>query len=301
MTILKTNNLTKKYGKKHAVDSVSMTINQGDIYGLVGTNGAGKTTLMRLILTLATPTEGTIEIFESDNQIEACQRIGSLIETPSIYRGCTAYENLKRYSILYGGDESKIDEILELVGLADTGKKKAGQFSLGMTQRLGIAIALLGDPDFLVLDEPINGLDPVGISEIRSLIIKLNKEKGVTFLVSSHLLDELSKIATKIGIMNNGKLIQELTIEELQKESRRSIYIKTSDNEKAISIMGDKYDAKIEGEYIIVAEDITEEDATKCAEINRLLVTNGVDVCQLDTRGGSLEQFYIEKVGAANE
>ena len=175
-TILKTVNLTKVYGRRTVVDGVSMTINKGDIYGFIGKNGAGKTTFMRTVLSLTSITSGKVELFGGKKIEEVGNKIGSLIEAPGLYKNATAYENLKRFSILYGADESKINNILKFVNLDKTGKKKAKDFSLGMRQRLGIAIALLGEPEFLVLDEPINGLDPAGIKEIRDVISNVDTE-----------------------------------------------------------------------------------------------------------------------------
>ena len=297
MVVLKTTNLTKTYGKRDVVNHVSMTINQGDIYGFVGTNGAGKTTMMRMILNLAAPNEGTIELFESTDILKATKKVGSLIETPALYKGCTAYENLRRYSVLYGADESKIPEILKLIGLENTGKKKAGKFSLGMRQRLGIGIALLGDPEFLVLDEPINGLDPVGISEIRNLIVTLNKEKGITFLISSHLLDELSKIATKIGIISNGTLIEEMTFPEIEAQCVSKLVIETDNPEKAKSVLALSEDAiSIDGNKLLISENID-----NAADYNKKLVMQDIKVSAIYMEGCSLEQFYMQKVGGTIE
>ena len=214
-TVLKTVGLSKKYGSRYVVRGVNMTINKGDIYGFIGKNGAGKTTFMRVILGLSEPTEGSFELFGGISREEAGRKTGALIEAPGIYPNCTAKENMKRFALLKGADANSIDGILEFVGLGDVGNKKAGKFSLGMKQRLGIAVALLGDPEFLVLDEPVNGLDPAGMKEVRDLIVKLNKERGITVLISSHLLDELSKIVTRYGIINNGVLVDELGAAEI--------------------------------------------------------------------------------------
>ena len=219
-TVLKTVGLSKKYGSRYVVRGVNMTINKGDIYGFIGKNGAGKTTFMRVILGLSEPTEGSFELFGGISREEAGRKTGALIEAPGIYPNCTAKENMKRFALLKGADANSIDGILEFVGLGDVGNKKAGKFSLGMKQRLGIAVALLGDPEFLVLDEPVNGLDPAGMKEVRDLIVKLNKERGVTVLISSHLLDELSKIVTRYGIINNGVLVDR-TRRSRNKGSRR--------------------------------------------------------------------------------
>ena len=198
--IIETSNLTKTFGSKRACDEVSMHVKRGDIYGFIGKNGAGKTTAMKLILGLLSPNSGEVSLFgKKENLNESRKKIGSLVETPALYNGSSALENMRRFAMLFGGDEQEIRELLELVGLNNTGSKKAGAFSLGMKQRLGIAIAMLGNPEILILDEPVNGLDPAGIKEIRDTILKLNKEKGVTFLISSHLLDELAKITTTYG------------------------------------------------------------------------------------------------------
>ena len=235
--IVETKDLTKKFSNKIAVNNVDMHIKKGDIYGFIGKNGAGKTTAMKMILGLLNPTDGEILINNSKELDKERRKIGSLIENPGIYKGCTAYENLKRFSIIYGGNDSEIKDILELVGLADTGKKKAGKFSLGMKQRLGIAITLLGNPELLVLDEPINGLDPAGIKEIRDLLVKLNEERGVTILISSHILDELARITTTYGIINDGSLIEEVSSEELEENCKRNLMIKVNDVEKATKIL----------------------------------------------------------------
>lgn len=216
--ILQTKNLTKKYGNKIVVDHVSMTICKGDIYGFIGKNGAGKTTLIRMVCGLAKPTIGNLSLFGSDHLVENRAKLGTVIESPALFPNMTARENLIVQCKLQNiTDLRKIDEILELVGLHDTNKKKAKNFSLGMRQRLAIAIALIGEPELLILDEPTNGLDPEGIKEIRELIVHLNQARGLTVLISSHILGELSKFATRYGIIHKGKLIEELTEEDLWK------------------------------------------------------------------------------------
>ena len=214
--ILKTNHLTKRYGHRAVVENLSMTIHQGDIYGFIGKNGAGKTTLIRMVTGLAAPSDGSIQLFGSGSLLEGRRRIGTVIEAPAFYPGMTARENIIAFSRLQGlRDFSHVEELLELVGLDHTGKKKCRNFSLGMKQRLAIAIALIGDPELLILDEPTNGLDPEGMKEVRDLILKLNQERGITVLVSSHILGELSKFATRYGIIHDGKLIEEFTEEDL--------------------------------------------------------------------------------------
>lgn len=298
-TILKTVNLTKVYGRRTVVDGVSMTINKGDIYGFIGKNGAGKTTFMRTVLSLTSITSGKVELFGGKKIEEVGNKIGSLIEAPGLYKNATAYENLKRFSILYGADESKINDILKFVNLDKTGKKKAKDFSLGMRQRLGIAIALLGDPEFLVLDEPINGLDPAGIKEIRDVILKLNKEMGITFLISSHLLDELAKVVTKYGIINNGVLIEEVSAKELINNCKNKLIIETDDNEKAKELIKSEFDIKkidtIEDKLVLYS------NLENSALINKYLVKKGILVSEIYTEVDSLEDYFIRKIGDQSE
>lgn len=214
--ILQTNQLTKRYHHRAVVDHLSMTIHEGDIYGFIGKNGAGKTTLIRMITGLAAPNDGAVLLFGNTDLREGRKQIGTVIESPALYPGMTAKENLLvQYKLQGIRDESQADAILTLVGLENTGKKKAKDFSLGMRQRLAIAIALIGNPRFLILDEPTNGLDPEGIKEIRNLILKLNHDREITVLISSHILGELSKFATRYGIIHQGKLIDEFTEEQL--------------------------------------------------------------------------------------
>ncbi len=230
--ILETNNLEKKYKDFRALNHTNIHIEKGAIYGLIGKNGAGKTTLIRIICGLQEPTSGTYTIYgenNSSNIASVRKRMGAIIETPSIYGEMTARDNLiEQYKLVGMPSFDGLDELLKLVGLENTGKKKAKNFSLGMKQRLGIAIALANNPDFLILDEPINGLDPQGIIEIRELILKLNKEKRITILISSHYLDELSKIATHYGFLDNGSIIKEISSEELMKKMEHKIELKVS-------------------------------------------------------------------------
>lgn len=213
--ILRTNHITKQYGHRPVVSDLSMTIHKGDIYGFIGKNGAGKTTLIRMITGLARPGDGNILLFGKPDLLEGRARIGTVIESPAFYPGMTARENLIAQCRLQGEDIRQVDDILTMTGLDDTGKKKARNFSLGMRQRLAIGIALVGQPELLILDEPTNGLDPEGIREVRELILKLNREREITVLISSHILGELSKFATRYGIIHQGKLIEEFTEEEL--------------------------------------------------------------------------------------
>ena len=294
-TILKTNALVKKYGQTTVLNNINMTINRGDIYGFVGKNGAGKTTFMRTVLSLTNPTSGEIKLFGDKSIEEVGLRVGSLIEAPGLYKNATAYENLKRFSILYGADEDKIQEILELVGLGNTDKKKAKDFSLGMRQRLGIAIALLGEPELLLLDEPINGLDPAGIKDIRDLILKLNKERNITFLISSHLLDELAKVVTKYGFINNGDLFEEIESKKLLEKCKQQVIIEVDDTKKALSILETMIDKKsISTKDNTVIIDANEDTAF----INTKLVKGGVSVSSIYSNSISLEDYFMERIGA---
>lgn len=293
--ILKTTNLTKKYGAKVVLNNVNMSIDKGDIYGFVGKNGAGKTTLMRIVLGMAHPTQGTYQLFGGENEFTARERIGSLIEYPVIYDKNSAYENMKRFSILFGGTDEQIYDILKFVGLGDVANKKAGKYSLGMKQRLGIGIAMLAEPEFMILDEPVNGLDPAGIKEVRDLILKLNKEKNVTFLISSHLLDELSKIVTKYGFIDNGNLVEEVTAKELQERFTKKLVINVDDTVKAKE-MALKYveekDVSVVDNFIILESHVDES-----GKINKALVESGVTVNTIIKQSENLEQYFMEKVG----
>ena len=294
--VLRTQCLTKQFGEKTAVKNVSMQIKKGEIYGFIGKNGAGKTTLMRLILGAAMPTGGSIELFGGkENENEARHRIGALLEYPCIYKNCTALENLRRFAILTGADADELEDILELVGLKGVGRKKAGQFSLGMKQRLAIGIALLGHPEFLVLDEPINGLDPAGIKEIRDVILTLNQKKGVTFLVSSHLLDELSKIVTTYGIINDGVLIEQITAQELEVRCRHHLKLRVNNFPKATALLSCivKPEAiKVQDDCICMYDKLGQSD-----RINRLLVRHGIRVSELSVQTSSLEEYFLERMG----
>lgn len=294
-TVLRTVGLTKRFGRARAVDHVSMTVNKGDIYGFIGKNGAGKTTFMRVVLGFSAPTEGTVELFGGLSPEEAGKKIGALIEAPGIFPHCTAKENMKRFAILKDEDESQIDGLLDFVGLGDVGNKKAGKFSLGMKQRLGIAIAMLGDPELLILDEPVNGLDPTGMKEIRDLILRLNREKGITVLISSHLLDELSKIVTRYGIINNGVLVDEIDASEMKAKTGHRLIIVVDDVEKAVSLLEKevgKDSIGINGHAIGLSSGLD-----RTAELNALLVKNGVAVSSLSVKTDGLEKYFIEKVG----
>lgn len=291
--VIQTISLTKKYGTKIAVDKISLNVRKGDIYGLIGKNGAGKTTLMKLLLGLIYEDDGQINLFNSTSLEKERVKIGSLIEAPAFYKNETAFENLKRFSLLSPTSNEEIHNLLKLVGLDNTGKKKVGAFSLGMKQRLGIALALLGKPELLILDEPINGLDPSGIKEIRDIILDLNS-KGVTFLISSHLLDELGKIATNYGIVSNGKLVEEITSVELNQKCRTSLKITVDDPLKAVSIITKNHpEIQLENADNIIRIFSIIEDTSIIVE---LLVKQGVRVYEIRNENQNIEDFFIERM-----
>lgn len=299
---LRTKNLSKKFSKKLAIDSVSINIRKGDIYGLIGKNGAGKTTLIRTIVGLAAPTAGEIELFESTDLKKQRYKIGTVIESPAVYPNFTAKQNLIAQQKLFGKtDINEINQILEIVGLADTGKKKAKNFSLGMKQRLAIAISLIGNPEFLVLDEPINGLDPAGIKDVRDLILKLNKENNITVLISSHILGELAKIATRYGVICNGKLVDEFTPQELQSRVRKCLAINVDNTELTSKIIEENLNTKnyeIKSDKLIYLYDNIDEPS----KVNTLLVTNGVIVNSINTIGDDYEPYLIKLMeGSEND
>lgn len=292
--IIQTDSLTKNFGSKAAVDKVSLHVGKGEIYGLIGKNGAGKTTLMRLLLGLSNPNSGEMKIFGNDKLNSARRRIGSLIEEPALYKNETALENLRRFAILVPTPDEELKKLLELVGLGDVGKKKAGRFSLGMRQRLGLAIALLGNPEIMILDEPINGLDPAGIKEIRDIILELNK-KGVTFLISSHLLDELGRIATKFGIMADGVLTDEITKEELEARCRAFLKVTVDDSRKAakaLKVWNPSLNIDTDGNEVHITSEV--EDTS---EVVLALVNEGVRVYEMRNESINLEDFFIERLG----
>lgn len=297
--VVETENLTKTYGKKTVLDHVSMHVAKGDIYGFIGKNGAGKTTLMKLLLGMSQPTEGSLRLFGSTQLSAGRRRIGSLIEEPALYKSCSAYENLQRFAILTGGEKQDLQALLEFVGLGDVGKKKAGKFSLGMKQRLGIAIAMLGNPELLVLDEPINGLDPEGIKEIRDLLLRLNHEKGVTILVSSHLLDELAKITTRYGIINQGRLVEETTAAEMVQHCQRKLHVVTEQTKEAVKIIKKLY-PKAEVSAVADGVEVVAETMDN-AKINQHLVQGGVSVQGMTFAANNMEDYFIERMGGKHD
>ena len=292
--VLKTNNLTKKYKDFVALDKVNIEINKGDIYGLIGRNGAGKTTLMKIITTLANKTSGEFTLLNhSDNDITETKRsIGSLIENPAFFPNLSAYNNLKYYAIQKGiTNHEQINEVLKLVGLDDAKKKKFKNFSLGMKQRLGIAFAILDNPDFIILDEPINGLDPIGISDLRDTFKRLNTERNITILISSHILSELYLLATRFCIIEKGKVMKELSKEELDIECSKCIVIKTDDAKKVAVIL--EKDLKTTNYKVVNKEEVRLYDYLENIEtVNKTLVKNDVNIKQINETGISLEDYF---------
>ena len=291
--VIETKNLMKKYPNKIAVNNVNMHVKKGDIYGFIGKNGAGKTSTMKLILGLSNPTSGEIIINNSRYLIKERKKIGSLIEAPGLFKNKTAFENLRQFSLVSGGTDKEIKEILEIVGLSKTGNRKAGNFSLGMRQRLGIGIALLGNPEILILDEPINGLDPEGIKDVRDTLIKLNKKRGVTLIISSHLLDELAKITTTYGIINDGVLVEEITSSELLKRISKSLKIKTSDNNKAFELLkSNNFDVIKEQDYLSLKNNMDKSNL-----IAKLIVNSNLELFELSIDNQNFEKYFIERIG----
>lgn len=292
--VLQATKLCKNYRNFTALDHVDMTVYRGDIYGLIGRNGAGKTTAMKIFTGLADKSGGEFEIFQKKGPEAEREkrRIGCLIENPAFFGGLTAWQNLKYYTLQKGiTDRAQIDEALNLVGLSEVKNKKFRKFSLGMKQRLGIAFALLDNPDLIILDEPINGLDPIGISELRDTFRRLNAERGITFIISSHILSELYLTATRFLIIDRGRVLKELTKEELDLACMRCIAIKTTDTKSAAAVIereGNVTDYKIidSGEIRIYQKGVSSE------EMNRLLVKNDVNVSSIAETGISLEDYF---------
>lgn len=299
--VLTTNNLYKDYGKFRALSGLSMKVPKGAIYGFVGKNGAGKTTLIRIICGLQAPSMGDYSLYGIENRsskvVRSRRRMGAVVETPSIYLDMTAEENLKeQYRVLGLPDFSGVSEILDLVGLSGVGKKKVKNFSLGMKQRLGIAIALCGDPDFLVLDEPVNGLDPQGIVEVRELILRLNRERNITVLISSHILDELSKLATHYGFIDGGKMVKEMSAEELEAACRKCQRLEVT-NTRALARVLDSMGL----EYKILSDSTADVYAKpNITALSNALAAEGCELISVYEHDESLESYYISLVGGSS-
>lgn len=300
--ILETRHLSKKYKNFIALEEVNIQINRGDIYGLIGRNGAGKTTLMKMITTLTNKTSGEFELFghKDNNLTETKRRIGCLIENPAFFPNLSAYSNLKYYAIQKGiTDEKQINEALKLVEFEESKNKKFKNFSLGMKQRLGIAFAILDNPDFIILDEPINGLDPIGISDLRETFKKLNEEKNITILISSHILSELYMLATRFCILEKGKVKKELTKEELDNECSRCIVIKTDDVEKVAVVL--EKQLKTKNYKVINKEEVRLYDYLEQSQkVNKIFVQNDINIKQIQETGISLEDYFKSVIKEVN-
>ncbi|HAR2079577.1 TPA: ATP-binding cassette domain-containing protein [Enterococcus faecium] len=294
-TVLKATGITKKYGAAKALDKVSIEIKRGMIYGLIGENGAGKSTFMRTIMGLISIDEGSIELFGTTDLQAARRRMGQSIETPALYPKLTARDNLRIQAANGGVSDREIEDLLKMMRLENTGKKKAKNFSLGMRQRLAIANALITNPEFLILDEPTNGMDPAGMAEMREIIQRLVKERGITVLLSSHLLDELSQIATHYGILHEGHLIKELSKEELAQESRQFIKIDTSATEQAVTVL----DSLGYRDYFVQSSRVIQlfEGIDQVAAINQALVEAKVPVDGIHLVGQKLEDYFLQLTG----
>lgn len=297
--VLQTKQLSKRYKNFVALDNVNMTVYKGDIYGLIGRNGAGKTTIMKVVTSLTEKSGGEFELFSKKGEaaVKEKKRIGCLIENPAFFGGMTAWQNLKYYAIQKGiTDEKQIEDALAIVNLTDVKNKKFKKFSLGMKQRLGIALAVMDNPDLIILDEPINGLDPIGISELRDTFKKLNHDRGVTFIISSHILSELYMVANRFLFIEKGKVLKEITKEELDLECMRCHVVKTDDTKRTAALLEEKLgisDYKVidSGELRIYDETI------KPDELNRMLIKNDVNVYGIYETGISLEDYFKSLVG----
>lgn len=298
--VLKTHHLSKKYKNQFALNKINLSIKKGSIYGFIGQNGAGKSTLIKIVTGLAFPTTGSVELFGESNEqdlIQARKRIGTIIEGPALYPQMTAAENLEAHRLLKGipGKEC-IEKMLALVGLQDTGKKRAKNFSLGMKQRLGLGIALLGDPEFLILDEPINGLDPMGVVEVRELLLRLNREYGITILISSHILSELHLLATHYGIIHKGELIEQITVKELNDQCQQFLHIKVDNPNKATTVIENKLGTK---EFEVMPDGSIKlfKYLDTPGKVSTLLANEGLVIEQFMPMGEDLEGYFMNRIG----
>lgn len=301
--VLKVDGITKKFKKFKAVSNASFELEKGKIYGFIGQNGAGKTTIIRMLAGVSIPTGGTIELFGKSDKTglsEGRNKIGTIVESPSLYTKMTAKDNLEIQKTLYRIKNDKLaDELLELVGLSGWGNKKVKDFSLGMRQRLAIAMALVNDPKILILDEPINGLDPMGIVEIRNLLLKLNKEKEITILISSHILSELYQLATDYIIINKGVIVDKLSLKELDVKCRKAVVLEVEDIEKAKKVVDEilrSKDYEIIGNSLIKIYDYVNDVRT----VAKAMMDNQCLVLYLNVAGKGLEEYFMETIGGAS-
>ena len=301
MTVIQTTGLSKRYKRRWAVDHLDLAVEQGDIYGFIGQNGAGKSTTLKLLCGLARPTQGEALIFGKPvRDSVARRRVGALIEQPGLYPDLSGRENLRLCAALLGLDspERQVEEILRTVGLAPGEKKPVRQYSMGMKQRLGVALALLGGPDLLLLDEPINGLDPEGIREMRELLLRLNRERGLTILVSSHILGELSKIATRYGIIQQGRMVEQITAAELGQKCTDYLHLKADQPRKAAALLErelrlTRWEMRPEGEIRIY-------EAVDTRAVGHLLTQAGLAVEEMGLHRQDLEGYFLERMGGTD-
>ena len=304
MNLVTTNNLTKIYGGRAVVNKVNMHIPEGSIYGFVGENGSGKTTIMRMLTGIARPSSGSFEMFgvkNTDSKIyKARKQLSAIVETVSVVPTMTAIDNMK-FQELYLGiklTDERRKELLKMVGLEKVGSKKVKNFSLGMRQRIGIALALMNDPKFMLLDEPMNGLDPQGIAELRDILIKINREKGVTILISSHILSELEKIATFYGFISHGKIIEELTVEELQDKCRKSTTIKFADVEEASKVLKE---LNVQDFKTYPNGDIKIFDELDIGDFVSKLHNKKLKIISINSSDEGVEEYYLNLVKGGNK
>ena len=298
--VIKTYNLYKKYKNSDALLDVSINVKKGDIYGLVGDNGAGKTTLLRILAGQSYVSSGSFELFSTSNEKELSEirkHTGVIIESPSFYPNLTVEKNMEYYRIQRGiPGKSRVDKALKEINLYDVKKKKFSQLSLGMKQRLGLALAMMNEPELLILDEPINGLDPSGIIEIRNLLLKLNKEKNITIVISSHILLELSNIATCYGFLNKGRLVKEISASELNEKCKSYLEIKVNNVNKLAALLEEKLgysDYKVLPNEVIKIFDINRDPK----KISELIVKNGIELSSLEEKTINLENYYMSLMG----
>ena len=301
MAVIQTIGLSKRYKDRWAVDHLDLRVDQGDIYGFIGQNGAGKSTTLKLLCGLAQPTQGEALIFgKSVRDSVARRRVGTLIEQPGLYPDLSGRENLRLYAALLGLDspERQVDGILETVGLTPGEKKPVKHYSMGMKQRLGVGLALLGGPDLLLLDEPINGLDPEGIREMRELLLRLNRERGLTILVSSHILGELSKIATRYGIIQEGRMVEQITAGELEQKCTDYLHLRPDQPQKAAALLErelhlSRWEMRPEGEIRIY-------EAADARAVGQILTQAGIAVEEMGLHRQDLESYFLERMGGTD-
>jgi len=301
MAVIQTTGLSKRYRSKWAVDHLDLRVEQGDIYGFIGQNGAGKSTTLKLLCGLARPTQGEALIFDRPiRDTVARRRVGALIEQPGLYPDQSGRENLRLYAALMGLDscEEQVDHILETVGLSAKEKKPVKQYSMGMKQRLGVGLALLGGPDLLLLDEPINGLDPEGIREMRELLLRLNREQGVTILLSSHILGELSKIATRYGIIQKGRLVEQMTAEELEQKCADYLHLRVDQPQKAAALL--ERDFHLRRWEMRPESEIRIYESVDAKVVGQALAQAGIAVEEMGLHRQDLESYFLDKMGGTS-